>query len=164
MRIGELAAELGLNPKTLRYYEAIGLLPAPRRTPAGYRLYSDTDRERLRFILKARAVGLTLEEIREVLAVRGDGRRPCEHVLTLLDRKLAAVDEQLRALAEFRAELLTLRDTAAGAMSTDSCVCGIIERHEPAQRDQTPPLTAAPRPARPRRRERPPALDRQQPA
>lgn len=152
MRIGELAAELGLNPKTLRYYEAIGLLPAPRRTPAGYRLYSDTDRERLRFILKARAVGLTLEEIREVLAVRGDGRRPCEHVLTLLDRKLAAIDEQIRALDEFRAVLLALRDDAADAMSAESCVCGIIERHEPARHDQAPPpLTAAPRHAGPQR-------------
>ena len=51
MRIGELAAELGLNPKTIRYYEEIGLLPQPRRTPAGYRLYEAADRERLAFIL-----------------------------------------------------------------------------------------------------------------
>ncbi len=50
VRIGELAAELGLNPKTIRYYEEIGLLPAPERTLAGYRLYDATDRERLQFI------------------------------------------------------------------------------------------------------------------
>lgn len=77
MRIGELAAELGLNPKTIRYYEEIGLLPEPRRTQAGYRLYDAADRERLRFILKAKAVGLTLEEIKLVLDVRSNGQPPC---------------------------------------------------------------------------------------
>ena len=63
MRIGQLANEVGLNPKTLRYYEQIGLLPAPQRSPSGYRLYTAADRERLDFIAKAKAIGLTLEEI-----------------------------------------------------------------------------------------------------
>lgn len=135
LRIGELAAELGLNPKTIRYYEQIGLLPIPPRTEAGYRLYGAADQDRLRFIRKARAVGLTLDEIGEVLALRREGRRPCEHVLSLLDAKLAAVDEQLGALTEFRQELVGLRAEAAETMSTDACVCGVIERHEPAHDD-----------------------------
>lgn len=73
VRIGELAADLGVNPKTIRYYEDIGALPRPRRTPAGYRQYGPADRERLAFILKARAIGLTLEEIGDILRLRDQG-------------------------------------------------------------------------------------------
>jgi DNA-binding transcriptional MerR regulator len=65
LRIGELATELGINPKTIRYYEAIDLLPAPVRTTAGYRLYGAPDRERLRFITKAKAIGFTLHLARD---------------------------------------------------------------------------------------------------
>lgn len=133
MHIGTLASELGLNPKTIRYYEEIGLLPAPQRTATGYRLYGAADQERLRFIGKAKALGLTLEEIGEILRVRGDGDAPCEHVLSIVDRKLAAVDERLRVLAEFRQELLDLRDEATRTMTTEVQVCRIIEGHAPAR-------------------------------
>ncbi len=129
MRIGELAAELGLNPKTIRYYEEIGLLPEPRRTASGYRAYGDADRQRLRFVLQARAIGLTLAEIREILGLRRRGRRPCEHVLALLDRKVVAIDEQLRALSDVRRELGALREEAAEAMRHSATVCAIIEHH-----------------------------------
>ena len=135
LRIGELASELGLNPKTLRYYEDISLLPAPRRTPSGHRLYDATDRQRLRFILKARAIGLTLDEIREILILRDRGESPCEHVLVLLDRKLAKVDQQLRALVDFRQELIVLREEAADTIRPEGCICGIIEQHRMAHQD-----------------------------
>src|SRR5437899_7907104 len=123
-RIGELAAEFGLNPKTLRYYEQIDLLPAPRRTPAGYRLYDAADRERLAFILKARTIGLTLEEIGGILTLRREGHRPCQHVLALLDRKVAGIDQQLRALEDVRHELVALRTKAAREVLPDGVVCG----------------------------------------
>ncbi len=135
LRIGELAAELSINPKTIRYYEEIGLLPEPSRSTSGYRLYDATDRDRLRFIIKAKAVGLTLEEIGEIVALRTDGRQPCDHVLTLLDRKLGAVEEQLRALAEFQRELVTLREEAAQGASISASFCWIIEQHEPSRGD-----------------------------
>jgi DNA-binding transcriptional MerR regulator len=131
VRIGELAAELGINAKTIRYYEDIGLLPPAKRSANGYRLYDGADRERLRFISKAKTVGLTLEEISEILALRGNGAQPCEHVLGLLDHKLATLDEQLRTLSELQQELLTLREEATITMGTDACVCGIIEQHKP---------------------------------
>lgn len=130
LRIGELAAELGLNAKTIRYYEEIGLLPPAKRSKNGYRLYDGADRERLRFIGKAKAVGLSLEEINEILRVQRSGTQPCEHVLGLLDRKLVAVEEQLRALSDFQQELLTLREEARQTMRADACVCGIIEQHK----------------------------------
>lgn len=137
-RIGALAALLGLNPRTIRYYEAIGLLPAPKRTPSGYRLYDDADVERLRFIAKAKAIGLTLEEIAQILALRRDGEQPCGHVLAILDRKLAAVDEQLRMLLEFRRELGSLREEAASTMGANARVCGIIEQHHLEKTPATP--------------------------
>jgi DNA-binding transcriptional MerR regulator len=129
LRIGELARELGLNPKTIRYYEQINLLPAPARTVSGYRQYTATDRERLRFILKAKAIGFTLEEIRGILELRCTAQSPCSHVLTLLERKLVAVEAQLQALTEVRAELLTLRQEAVTTRIATAEVCGIIEQH-----------------------------------
>ncbi len=98
LRIGALAADLGLNPKTIRYYEEIGLLPVPQRTGAGYRQYSAADRERLRFI-KAKVIGFTLREIREILAVRDGGGEPCPYLGDLLAHKLAAVGRSSVCLA-----------------------------------------------------------------
>ena len=132
LRIGELATDLGINPKTIRYYEEIGLLPAPRRTVAGYRQYGAADRERLRFITKAKTIGLTLREIREILALRDGGEEPCPHLGQLLDRKLAAVDVHLRLLTELRAELLVLQAEMAVTACSSAPICGPIERHEPA--------------------------------
>ncbi len=132
VRIGQIAAEFELNPKTIRYYEEIGLLPAAQRTAAGYRLYNDADRDRLRFIAKAKAVGLMLEEIHEVLLLKNDGQQPCEHVLSLLDQKLATVDEQLRTLTEFKQHLLTLREEAVETIGTEASFCRIIEHHKSA--------------------------------
>ena len=129
-RIGELATDLGINPKTIRYYEEIGLLPAPRRSVAGYRQYGAADRERLRFIAKAKAIGFTLREIRELLARRDGGEEPCPHLGRLLDRKLAAVDLHLRLLTEMRTELLVLQAEMTVTACSSTPICGPIERHE----------------------------------
>lgn len=130
-RIGQLAGEMGLNPRTIRYYEALGLLPAPSRTAAGYRLYSEADRERLQFIARAKAVGLTLSEIGGILRLHGAGEPPCAHVSALLDRKIVAVDRQLHALSVFRRELVALRAAATEARTRPSRVCGILEQPVP---------------------------------
>lgn len=134
-RIGALGAELGITPKTIRYYGQVGLLPDLRRTPAGYRVYGTAERDRLRFILKAKDVGLTLDEIRGVLGLRRGGARPCARVLELLDRKLAAVEDQLRALGEYRDELIELRRDAQHTSHAAARVCAIIEQHESARPD-----------------------------
>jgi DNA-binding transcriptional MerR regulator len=128
LRIGELAGALGLNPKTIRYYEAIGLLPAAQRTSAGYRLYGPADRERLRFIARAKALGLSLAEIADILGLRDGGTCPCDHVLVLLDRKLIALDEQLRTLATLREELQGLRTAASTPARDGAPICAIIEQ------------------------------------
>jgi DNA-binding transcriptional MerR regulator len=130
LRIGQLAGAFGLNPKTIRYYEAIGLLPPPERGDTGYRLYTDVDVERLRFIGKAKTIGLTLDEIRQVFQLRIDGEVPCGCVLGLLDQKVAVLDAQMRALDSFRQELLALRERSTQHVHADAIVCGIIEAHE----------------------------------
>lgn len=127
LRIGQLAAQLNINPKTIRYYEQIGLLPVAQRTRAGYRIYSYADRERLGFIVKARKLGLTLEDIAKILAVREQGGLPCEQVVTLLEQKLAAVDEQIRVLVKFREELLQLCIVTSKGEACDGAICGIVE-------------------------------------
>jgi DNA-binding transcriptional MerR regulator len=128
-RIGQLAAMLDLNPKTIRYYEEIGLLPPASRAANGYRVYSKDDQHRLHFIQQAKAVGLTLEEIGEVLAIHQHGMPPCRHVIQLIDHKIETIDEQLRTLTVFRQTLANLRQSAAMIIPTDACVCGIIEQH-----------------------------------
>jgi len=86
--------------------------------------------------MKAKASGLTLAGIGEILALRREGREPCAHVRVMLDRKLAVVEAQLRTLAAFRDELRTLRDVAAASTACDGAVCGIIEHHAPQRRDE----------------------------
>jgi DNA-binding transcriptional MerR regulator len=100
--IGDVAERTGLTAPTIRYYESIGLLPAPTRSSAGYRRYTDTTVEELRFIKKAQVLGFSLDEIAEILKLSRTGSTPCSHVLDLARRHLAAVEERLRQLAKFR--------------------------------------------------------------
>ena len=88
LRIGELAERLELNPRTLRYWEQIGITPAPDRTDGGYRTYGPDDEHRLRFIRDARHLGFTLGEIKEILALRDQGQAPCQYVTALLRRRI----------------------------------------------------------------------------
>ncbi|MCL6498467.1 MAG: MerR family transcriptional regulator [Firmicutes bacterium] len=126
-RIGELAREFGLNPRTLRYYEAVGLL-RPRRTACGHRVYDDRDRGRLRFVLRAKQAGLTLREMAEILTLWDRGEAPCGYVRGWLERRLREVEVQLSALRALRQELGRLRRRAAGRPRGEPpCVCPILE-------------------------------------
>jgi len=80
MRIGELARRLNLNPKTVRYYESIGVLPAPERTSSGYRDYDGSYVDRLTFIRTAQRLGITLDEVKEILRFQERGEAPCSYV------------------------------------------------------------------------------------
>lgn len=133
--IGDLAAELRINPRTIRYYERIGLLPEPERSPSGYRRYSAHDAERLKFILKAKTIGLSLDEIRDVLVLRDAGQAPCKHVAAVIDEKVRAIDVQIRALQDLKKELLTLSRVAKATTCCEGSVCSIIEGHESAPRN-----------------------------
>ena len=105
LTIGEMARELRLNPRTIRYYEEVGLLPKPRRSESGYRLYSGEERERLRLVKKAKFLGLSLAEIKEIVEYALDGHcSALEHrLLSLVDAKLVETDQKMQ-------ELITLRE------------------------------------------------------
>ena len=109
MKIGELANTTGLTTKTIRYYELNRLLEEPRRADSGYRLYDPEDVERLEFIKKAKTLGLSLVEIRDILLLYEQRQSHCVHVLALLDRKLEQVNSMISELDEFRLDLLRLR-------------------------------------------------------
>jgi DNA-binding transcriptional MerR regulator len=111
LRIGQVAARAGVSPDTIRYYERIGLLPQPSRTPAGYRQYDETAVERIRLVRNASRFGLTLDEISAFLKVRRAGGLPCRSVLAAGRRILSAVDAQIAALTATRETIRhTLRD------------------------------------------------------
>jgi MerR family transcriptional regulator, copper efflux regulator len=105
MLIGDIARLSEITPAAIRYYEEIGVLTAPRRSQSGYRHYSETALEELRFIKKGQSLGFSLEEIREILSISRAGEAPCSHVLELAERNLAATEERIRHLQEFRSRL-----------------------------------------------------------
>jgi len=131
MRIGVLAEQTELSTKTIRYYETIGVLPKPERTPSGYREYTSEAAERLRFVRSAQAVGLTLGEIREILAYRDRGDVPCAHVVELIRRRATYVDQQIAQLEAMRTELRRLQRRARTLRPEDCApadICHVIPR------------------------------------
>lgn len=129
MKIGELADRAGVSTKTIRYYESIGLLAEPDRTPSGYRSYDVDAVERLRFVRDAQATGLTLSEIASVVELKDAGQRSCAHTTALLDRHLAELDEQIARLHAARNALAELADRAREldpSTCTDPNRCQVI--------------------------------------
>jgi MerR family transcriptional regulator, copper efflux regulator len=129
MRIGELAEQAGISTKAIRYYEQIGILTPPARTAAGYRAYDETALGRLRFVRAAQALGLTLGEIRRIIAFRDDGAAPCAHVTALLQRRAADLDARIQELQQLRGDLRQLAERAT-TLDPEHCpperICHII--------------------------------------
>jgi DNA-binding transcriptional MerR regulator len=132
LRAGQAAAELGVGVQTLHYYEREGLIPVPPRSNAGYRLFPPELMERLHFIRRAQALGLSLTEIRETLDLAAIGESPCGRVQTALAGRLAEVDRRLDLLTAFRNDLAELIAAAPKLQSaTASGVCAIVEGAAP---------------------------------
>ncbi|MHB1536483.1 MAG: heavy metal-responsive transcriptional regulator [Acidimicrobiales bacterium] len=127
MRIGEAADAVGVNPKTIRYYEDIGLLPEPERTASGYRDYTSVEVERLVFVKTAQRLGFTLAEVGEILAFREQGQRPCTYVLGVLERQVGDLDRRISELQHLRAELVDLKAQADRLPTWEASFCGLIE-------------------------------------
>ena len=141
-QIGEVSALTTLSRDTLRYYERKGLLEHPGRTSGGFRVYSQSTLERLRFIKRAQAVGFSLDEIRQLVTFDGHGLEQCSRVRNLVAAKLAELDERLTELRAFRRSLVgSLREcdaTLAGLRDGD---CPVIEVGVPGQRPRRGALT-----------------------
>jgi MerR family transcriptional regulator, copper efflux regulator len=106
LQIGEIAHLSGLPVKTIRYYEELGLLASTvSRSPSGYRLFSTQVINRLSFIRRAQALGLSLHEIGELLSIHDRGELPCGQVKQRLQTRVTAIAEQIRALKTLSTEL-----------------------------------------------------------
>lgn len=106
--VSELARMVGTTPDTIRFYEREGLLLPVSRTPVGYRQYDDTSVDRMLFIQGAQRLGLSLRDIRELLAVRDTGECACEPAEHLLTRRLIEVDAELARLGTLRAQMAAM--------------------------------------------------------
>ena len=129
MRIGELARKCSVNPKTIRYYEAIGLLPKATRAPSGHRVYSEKDLDRLRFIRRAKQIGLPLASIREITRYADTGS--CEHlrprlkelIATQLDEIVGRIKDLQALQRELRTHFASLSQPQAQLRSEARCSC-----------------------------------------
>ncbi|WMN59165.1 Zn(2+)-responsive transcriptional regulator [Pseudoalteromonas xiamenensis] len=123
MKIGELAKRLNISTDTLRYYENNGLISASARTGAGYRDYSDVQEHQLRFVLRAKAVGFSLSEIKELLKIRIDKQQyQCDEVKSITLAKLTLVQERIRELQCFERSLTVLAERCCGgAVPAEHC-------------------------------------------
>lgn len=109
LKIGELAHLSGLSVKTIRYYEDIGLLaPTVERSSSGYRLFQSQVLNRLAFIKRAQSLGLSLQEIKPLLALHDRGELPCPEVKEQLQKKISAIAAEMEALKTQQAELQSI--------------------------------------------------------
>ena len=114
LNIGEAAAACGVSAKMIRHYESVGLLPAARRTPSGYRTYSDADLHSLRFVRQARDHGFSIKEIGELLSLWRNRRRPSKAVKALTSRHIAELDRKIEELEQMKRALRALADRCTG--------------------------------------------------
>ncbi len=135
MTIGKVAERTGVSAQAIRYYEREGLLPAPDRTHTGYRLYGSDVVGRLSFIRQARALGLSLAEVKEIFSLSEGRNAPCCRVRELLTEKLDGLDQRIAELTRFRSELRGfLRKLADTPDQSDASlqVCQLIEIAPPS--------------------------------
>lgn len=129
MLIGEAAKAAGMTPKTLRFYEEQGLLPRAQRGPNGYRQYGDDSAARLDFIARGRAAGLSVSQIRNILAVSEPGNAPCAHVRDMLAGQLTELDLKIEELTALRAGVAASYEAVAAgnpAACDQSRVCSYL--------------------------------------
>jgi MerR family mercuric resistance operon transcriptional regulator len=124
LRRAELARRTGCNLETVRYYETIGMMPDPPRTAAGYRVYDAGHVARLRFILRARELGFTIEEIRGLLALVDGGTQTCAEVKERTERHLAGVRAKI---ADLRRIERVLAEMAARCTGDRIPACPVLD-------------------------------------
>ena len=124
MKISTVAANSGCNLETIRYYERIGLMPPPERTPKGYREYSEADVEQLRFISRGRGLGFSLQEIRSLLRLAQDPGISCSEVDLLARKHLDDILLRLKDLQRMARELERTIDHCGGGQRGE---CTILD-------------------------------------
>lgn len=134
LTIGQVAVAGGVNIETIRYYERRGLFPVAGRTPSGYRQYADDAITRLRFIKHAQELGFSLEEIRELLALRVSNGGSCKAVAQKTREKIEIVEERIRHLQRMKSTLEQLSAACAARRPTEECpILETLEDHAVAR-------------------------------
>lgn len=121
MKIGDLAAATETQAETIRFYEREGLLPAPARTEANYRIYGQPHVERLLFIRHCRSLDMTLDEIRRLLHFKDNPQENCGGVNVLLDEHIGHVTQRVKELRQLEKQLKELRALCSEVDSSDQC-------------------------------------------
>lgn len=121
MKIGEVARRVGIPIDTVRHYERKGLLPPPARRASGYRDYHDSDIARLNFVLRAKALGFTLLEIRELLALSDAAEGDMANIRSLAASKLTDIEQRIGQLARVRDALKSLVEACPGKGHVSGC-------------------------------------------
>jgi DNA-binding transcriptional MerR regulator len=119
VKIGQLAAESGVSIDTVRFYERRGVLPAPSRTSAGYRIYGDTTVDRIKLARRLQGLGLTLDEIASALHERDEGHASCENQRWRLEGALARIETRIAELSRLRG------DVRAALAACEAGTCGL---------------------------------------
>lgn len=126
-RISQVAQRAGVTPDAIRYYERLGVLPRPPRTAGGLRAYGEDVLPRVRFIQQAQALGLTLQDVKELVTNEGRaGQQRCRRVRDLLKTRLADVDARLREMQAFRRTLRSHLRDCERALEQERPVCPVM--------------------------------------
>lgn len=134
MKIQEFSRQTGLSAKTIRYYESIGILPAPQRTPNGYREYEEQHLERARFVAGTRSLELSLDEISELLAMQDQRKAPCRTMLNLIKHKADQIAERISLLQQMEKYLRKLYKLGLTFPTDDvdgkNCICHLVKERK----------------------------------
>ena len=131
LKIGQVTAQSGVPIRTIRYYEDLGLLRSSGRSEGGFRLFSQEVLARLAFIKRAQSLGLSLEEIGEILQVYDRGTPPCDELKEKLEDKLLEIDRQVEQLLALRTELQgLLKGWKSLTVQRPGTICPIIQGDE----------------------------------
>lgn len=126
-QVGEVSRTLGINPQTLYFYERIGLIPPPERTAAGYRLFSQSDIERLAFIVQVKTLGLSLDEIKDIVALKDGRSLTCQAVHERLCKKLNEIEQQIQQLQALHNQLTLLVKYCAQNLEVTDRECIVLD-------------------------------------
>lgn len=128
--IGEISQQTGVPTQTIRYYERIALLPEPRRAANDYRVYDESDIDRLQFVTRARQLDFSLDDITEILAFRERNEAPCSVVMDVMAQQINEIDKRIADLIRLREELAQLHRmglTMPEDIEMKHCVCHLIK-------------------------------------
>ncbi len=141
LSIGKLATAADVKVPTIRFYEQIGLLPAPDRSESDRRLYGEPTVRRLMFIRHARQLGFSVDAIRALLALSDNPDRPCEEANALAAEQLADVEAKIAQLEALRSELRRMVTADCHGRAGDCRVIEVLSDHGLCERDHAQPIT-----------------------